>query len=549
MNHSQQLNVSRRKFLRWSGAGAAIVATGGLGGLLSACAPSSPAPTTAFTTATSAAANAVTLSTATISPSGAPVDVELALKAAPGKAAIFNGKETSVWSYRGEVLSGDPNSLVHIPDSYLGPIIRVKRGQKIRINYSNEIPQPSIVHWHGLHVPDVVDGHPRFAVDPGQGYTYEFEIANRAGMYWYHPHPHGQTGPQVYAGMAGLFMISDDEEEALGLPTGDYDIPLVLQDRVIDGNNQLVYMPNGMMDQMIGFLGNRLLVNGKPDYELSVENRAYRLRFLNGSNSRIYKLGWQDGTPLTVIATDGGLLEKPVQRNYVTLAPAERVELWVDFSQWELGSELTLQSLAFSGASPMGGGMGGGASVPNGAPFNVLNVRVEREAREKPALPAQLSTIPRYQLSEAVNANNPRTFTLGMQQMTWTLNGRTFEMTNVANDEIVKLNTLEVWEFVNPAGGGRGMMGGGMAMVHPMHVHGLQFQVIERQVQSGFQDAWKTVSDGFVDEGWKDVVLLMPGERVKILLKFEDFTGLYLYHCHNLEHEDQGLMRNYRVEA
>ncbi len=364
MKQSQQLNVSRRKFLRWSGAGAAIVATGGLGGLLSACAPNSSTPTTAFATATPTAANAVTPPTATFSPSGAPVDVELALKAAPGKAAIFNGKETSVWSYRGEVLSGDPNSLYHIPDSYLGPVIRVKRGQKIRINYSNEIPQPSIVHWHGLHVPDVVDGHPRF-----------------------------------------------------------------------------------MMDQMMGFLGNRLLVNGKPDYELSVENRAYRLRLLNGSNSRIYKLGWQDGTPLTVIATDGGLLEKPVQRNYVTLGPAERVELWVDFSQWKLGSELTLQSLAFFGALPMDEMGTGGVSVPNGAPFNVLSVRVEREAREKPALPAQLSTIPRYQLSEAVNANNPRTFTLEMQQMTWTLNGRTFEMTNVANDEIVKLNTLEAWEI------------------------------------------------------------------------------------------------------
>ena len=126
------------------------------------------------------------------------------------------------------------------------------------------------------------------------------------------------------------------------------------------------------------------------------------------------------------------------------------------------------------------------------------------------------------------------------------LNGRTFEMTATAPNEVVKLNTLEVWEFVNTSGG-MGMMGGGMA--HPMHVHGLQFQVIERQVASQYRSAWESVSGGFVDEGWKDAVLLMPGERVKLLLKFEDFTGLYLYHCHNLEHEDMGLMRNYRVEA
>ncbi len=544
----KQLNFSRRNFLRRSVWGAAVLATGGLSGLLSACA-SNPAATDVVDATATTSPGATILPTATFAPSNAPVDVEFALKAAPGKAAIFPGKESAVWSYRGEVLNGDPNSLITIPDSYLGPIFRVKKGQKIRINYSNEIPQPSIVHWHGLHVPDVMDGHPRFAVDPGQSYTYEFEIANRAGMYWYHPHPHGQTGPQVYNGMAGLFLVSDEEEEAAGLPAGEYDIPLALQDRVIDGNNQLVYLPNGMMDRMMGFLGNRLLVNGKPDYELSVENRAYRLRFLNGSNSRIYKLGWQDGTPLTVIATDGGLLEKPVQRNYVVISPGERVELWVDFSQWPLGSELRLQSLPFAGASPMGM-MGGGASVPNGAEFTTLRVRIEREARENPSLPERLSTIVRYQPAEAINAGNPRTFTLGMQRMTWTLNGRTFEMTGVANDEIVKLNTLEMWEFVNPGGGGgRGMMGGGMAMVHPMHVHDLQFQVVERQIQSGFRQAWETVSGGYVDEGWKDVVLLMPGERVKVALKFEDFTGLYLYHCHNLEHEDQGLMRNYRVEA
>ncbi|MBE9524300.1 MAG: multicopper oxidase domain-containing protein, partial [Chloroflexi bacterium] len=132
--------------------------------------------------------------------------------------------------------------------------------------------------------------------------------------------------------------------------------------------------------------------------------------------------------------------------------------------------------------------------------------------------------------------------------MGWTLNGRTFEMTYVASDEVVKLGDLEVWEFINRPGGGMGMMGG-MTLPHPMHVHGLQFQVIERQIDPDFRASWETLSDGFVDEGWHDTVLVMPGERVKVLLKFDDFEGLYLYHCHNLEHEDMGMMRNYRVEA
>ena len=188
----------------------------------------------------------------------------------------------------------------------------------------------------------------------------------------------------MYKGLAGLFLVSDDEEMAAGLPTGEYDIPLIIQDRTFDADNQLLYLPGGMMDQMMGFLGDHILVNGQSDYVLPVATRPYRLRLLNGSNSRIYKLGWEDGTPLTVIATDGGLLEKPVQRNYVTLAPAERAEFWVDFSGRPLGSELRLQSLALAGAEAgdMGMMMGRAPALPDGSEFTVLRVRVERESEE-----------------------------------------------------------------------------------------------------------------------------------------------------------------------
>lgn len=543
-----QLNdINRRAFLRLAGGGiTGLLAGSALGALgLNAVYGQDTVPSSIDTRLTT------TLT---------PPDVEIVLRAVPDDIAIFPGAATRVWRYVGEVLQGDADALQDIPGSYLGPIFRVRKGQRVRIHFINELPEESIVHWHGLHVSEIMDGHPRFAIAPGETYVYDFQVLNRAGTYWYHPHPHGRTGPQVYNGLAGLFLVTDDEEAALDLPTGEYDVPLVLQDRTFDANNQLRYLPNGMMDRMMGFLGERILVNGQPDFVLPVATRAYRLRLLNGSNSRVYKLGWEDGTPLTVIGTDGGLLEAPVQRDYVVLGPAERVDLWVDFGGRPVGAEMRLQSLPFSGAE-VGGVMGGGparAALPNGSQFTVLRVRIEREAAVTQALPERLTTIQWPRLEDAINAASPRVFTIGMQHMGWTLNGRTFEMEGVASDEIVRLNTLEVWEFENPVnsrGGGSGMMGtsmgrgGGMGMVHPIHVHGLQFQILEREVASDLAGNWETVRDGHVDEGWKDVVLLMPGERVRLLLKFEDYTGLFLYHCHNLEHEDMGMMRNYRVEA
>jgi len=183
----------------------------------------------------------------------------------------------------------------------------------------------------------------------------------------------------------------------------------------------------------------------------------------------------------------------------------------------------------------------------------VFTVSVDREERVKMTLPQRLTTIPRYRETDAVNAPSPRTFTLDMtMRRGWTINGRTFEMTAVADDEKVRLGDLEVWSFINQGGrGGMGMgMGmGGMSQPHPMHVHGLQFQVLRRQVEPAWQSLWDTLGPGFVDEGWHDTVLVMPGERVDILLRFTDFEGLYLYHCHILEHEDMGMMRNYRVVA
>ncbi len=501
-------SLTRRDFLYQLGLSGAAVS---MSGLLSACSSSSAAVPTPY--------------------SGVP-DVEFALTAFPDTMQIFSGTKTKVWRYQGEVLKGPADAIQIIPNSYLGPILRLNRGQSVRVHFTKQLPEPSIIHWHGLHVPESADGHPRLAVDPGQKYTYDFTVADRAGTYWFHPHPHGRTGPQVYNGLAGLFIISDDEEIALDLPSNEYDLPLVIQDRAFDTKNQLIYGATNMMGQMVGFLGNEVLVNGQPDFSLSVENRPYRLRLLNGSNSRIFKLAWDNETPFTIIGTDGGLLEKPIYRDYITLAPAQRIDLWVDFSSYQIGSQLQLISLS--------------ANIPGGgAEFPIMSVSIDRESKSTSVLPKQLSSITWRQESDAVNHSAPRDFILSMGMgMVWNINGRTFKMEDVAKDEIVQLGDLEVWRFTNA--GGRGM---GMTLPHPMHIHGLQFQVLDRQIDPFMMDDWSTISEGLVDDGWHDTVLLMPGERVRVLLKFEDFSGLYLYHCHNLEHEDMGMMRNYLVKA
>ena len=464
-------------------------------------------------------------------------DLDIALKASPAQAPILPGSPTDVWQYQGQVIKGTRASLINLERSYLGPIIRTRTGQKVRIRFTNDISDQTIVHWHGLHVPAEMDGHPRLVIPSGETYVYEFEVRNRAGTYWYHPHPHGMTGPQVYGGLAGLFLVTDDEENVAGLPSGEYDIPLVIQDRAFDDRNQLIYLSGHRMEQMTGFLGDWIMVNGHPDFILPVATGVYRLRILNGSNSRIYKLAWQDGFPLTVIGTDGGLLEVPLQRDYVMMGPGERIELWADFSRYPVGSETSLISLPFDGGTLGGGRMGSGAALPNGAGFSIFKVRVNRPAKTSLSLPKRLSTINRYQAADAVNAGQPKRFYLMMRHMTWTINGRTFQMQAVAADEIVRPDSLEVWEFINE-GGGMGMMGG-MNMPHPIHLHGKQFQVLERR---------GVTHKGYVDEGWKDTVLLMPGERIRILVRFGDFPGLFLYHCHNLEHEDMGMMRNYLIE-
>lgn len=503
-------------------------------------------------------------------------DLAIELTARPRSLALRPGSATAAWSYQAKVLKGDPASVLTHPDSTLGPTLRVHRGQKLRIDFINQLDQPSIVNWHGLHVPANMMGLPRYEVAPGKRYRYEFQVADRAGTYWYHAMAAGRTPEQVYFGLAGLLLVSDDEEAALALPRGEYDLPIVIQDRAWGRDNQLHYLPGtgpaalrgrqpddeshnrhgmmgdqgmmggmmsgdmgGMMTRMMGFFGDALFVNGRPAASLELATHAYRMRVLNASNARTYKLAWQDGRPLTVIATGGGLLREPVRKDYVMLTPGQRIELWADFSHDMVGTKLTLMSQSFSSMMNMMGGSGmmgmmDGSAPPDGAQFPILTVHITRKVDDALRLPKRLSSFPRLRAEDAINLHNPRTFRVTMGHMQWGFNGRSFEMDTVAPDEVVRLGTTEIWEFAN-----------NRMMAHAIHLHGLQFQVLER-IDSP-KDAG--VVDGYMDEGWLDTILVMPGERARLIMRFADFTGTYAYQCHMLEHAAAGLMRNYNVKA
>ena len=491
---------------------------------------------------------------------GKKVDVDVELRAVVGQAMLdpVIGRAAEVFRFEGKLLAGPASALAPRAAGYLGPTFRVKRGQRLRVRFTNGLREPSIVHWHGLHLSQENDGHPRLVVPSGGSYVYEFTVEDRPGTYWYHPHPHDRTGVQVYRGLAGVFLVVDPDDAARGLPTAEQDLPLVLQERILDASGQLVYSPN----QMLGLLGDRTFVNGLASAPLAVKAGSYRLRLLNGSNARIYKLAWSDGSPLTVIGTDGGLLAAPSTRPYVMLAPAQRVELWADFGRSPGGDDVWLESTVYStgsGMGMMGGMMGGGmrggrmmgrgmmgpgmgtaVGPENGTAFRVCRFAVSGKGQRLP-VPQALGPVPFRPRDEVTNLSAPRSFRISMMHMQWLLNGRTFRMTEVAADERVKLDTTEDWEFHN--------LGGMMALPHPIHLHGGQFQVIARSSTPGFEAHADSVREGLLDEGLRDTVLVMPGQSVRIRMRFDRHPGLFLYHCHNLEHEDMGMMRNYLVEA
>jgi suppressor of ftsI/bilirubin oxidase len=475
------------------------------------------------------------------------VDVtgSLTIVAKPVQHALLPGKAASLLAYEVE----------HHGKVLLNPVFRTRTGTAVQARFWNALTDPSIIHWHGLKVDSNNDGHPHYAVPGGAIYDYRYTIANRAAMYWYHPHPHHLTGQQVHRGLAGLFLVEDDEELALqrvlDLQLGVTDIPLVLQDRRFDEHGQLAFAP-AADERFHGFYGGEVLVNltSKPHFDTAA--RIHRFRILNGSNARVYRIVFRHGEHLLdykVIGTDGGLIDRARSVKEAFLAPGERLDILLDLGVIPLGESVTLASLAFDpmhneagGKSPAGhdSHAGHGAMHPgyasDGAALDLLRIRVARRSTHDIAVPQTLSRIEQ----PAGVESRARVITLDRARMSWRINGASYD--HGATPIVVKRGATEVWEVRNAARG----------MPHPMHIHGFQFRVLSRNGSPQQVQRIATEPGGLcaADLGWKDTVLAWPGETVRIVTDFSHpFPGdqVYMVHCHNLEHEDGGMMLNLKV--
>ncbi len=442
--------------------------------------------------------------------------------------------------------------------AYQNPILRIESGARFTASLDNALQEPTIIHWHGLHTPADMDGHPASTIGPGGRYEYDFKVSNRGGTYWYHTHAHELTAEQAYNGLASFFLVDDDDQrrvsKALDLQLGVTDLPLVIQDKQFDAQGKLLYKPTAH-EAMMGWLGDIVLANLTPNAVQTVTPRTYRLRLLNGSNARIYRLAFVKGETLlnfTVIGTDGGLIERPETAAEAFLAPGERLDVLFDAGQAQPGEDIFLKSMAFDPMENEGpangkGGMPGmgqmmssmsSSRLPLGHQFNVLKLSVTAGERVVAKLPATLSQVKPIRLEGAAQ----RKIELSMGQMRFLINGRTFRMGEIAFD--VKRGAAEIWSISNPK----------LGMPHPMHIHGFSFQVLERLNSPPQLSGMARFGKGRMvsDLGWKDTVLVWPGETVRIALDFtHDYPGdqTYIFHCHNLEHEDAGMMINFRVQA
>ncbi|MBL0126672.1 MAG: multicopper oxidase domain-containing protein [Flavobacteriales bacterium] len=405
---------------------------------------------------------------------------------------------------------------------YLGPTLIMHTGDTARIRVHNDLSQITTMHWHGLRVPGEFDGGPQRVIDPGDVWDVKYQVKNPAGTYWYHPHPHMLTAFQASMGIAGFIIVQDDEEAALDLPRtyGMDDFPVVVQDRKFDANGDFV----------IGPFGDSVLVNGTPRPYLECPAQVVRLRLLNGSNARVYPLGFENDQPFSVIASDGGLLNAPVTMDRIPLSNGERAEILLDLTGME-GDSLLLMSYG-SELPPTVPGSSyvlWESSPLSGIDFPVLRIRITAPTADPvTTIPATLGTAQPY---DEAFATGSRTKTLtgnGMVGMgMFMINGAMYDI-NVINDTI-QLGSMEVWTFQNNSN-----------MAHPMHIHGGSFFILDRDGIA--PPAW--------EQGAKDVVLVDVGEAVRVIMRFDELTGEewpFMYHCHNLMHEDNMMMAQYIV--
>jgi FtsP/CotA-like multicopper oxidase with cupredoxin domain len=400
----------------------------------------------------------------------------------------------------------------------LGPTIKLNKGDNANILLQNNLSEPNNIHWHGLMIPSNMDGYPTDVAAAGSTFNYRFTVNQRAGLYWYHPHTDMLTGSQAYRGLAGLFMVNDAEEAALNLPSGNYEIPLVLQDKRLGGST-LNYNPT-TMEVMSGFMGESIVVNGVASPYSDVATRYYRLRILNGSNARIYNLAFSNNLPFTIIGSDGGLLKNPQTVSSLLLSPGERIDVLVNFTGISIGTDVYLLSKTFSNAG----------NAQGKQEFKIMKFRVSQSASDSFAIPSTLSVV-----SALSGAAQTRNFVLTEMQMSMggsmsamhRINDKVFDAARI--DETIPVNSTENWVFENKG-----------SEPHPIHLHAVQFQVLGR---TGGENRGISASE----KGWKDTVLLLPGEKVTLAVPFGSLTGKFVFHCHNLEHEDDGMMLQYMI--
>lgn len=472
-----------------------------------------------------------------------------------------------------EFLPGKTTKTAGVNAPYLGPTLRMQRGDLVDLIVENRLAEETTMHWHGMHVPAKMDGTPHQPIEPGETWTASFPIDQQAATLWYHPHPHGNTGPQVYSGIAGQLWIDDEKPKSVDLPNtyGVDDIPVIIQDRNFNNTGNFRFPGRG-----IGY-GNTILINGTLDPFVAVENRQTRFRLLNASNGRVYHVGFEDEREFFQIATDGGLLEHPVPVKRVVLAPGERAELLVDFSD---GKPAMLKSFPEAGLIETAQLIFAGAGSGN---FNLLRIQPKESTSDIGTNQTKIDSstvLNKIERIEASSAQVTRRMTLGgrgQQRRRNTGNGDESaseqdeaSSTNVAQtgnrraggrgaggrqaanggagggpgqgrpingklmdmhrvDERVRFGDTEIWELRN-----------GTQMAHPFHVHLVQFQILDRNGEPPTG----------VDLGWKDTLLVHPGDEIRIIMRFNKYSDPqtpYMYHCHIMAHEDNGMMGQFLV--
>ena len=448
-----------------------------------------------------------------------------------------------------EFFKGYKTPTFGINASFLGSTLKLRNGEKIRLNVTNNIGEVTTLHWHGIHLPAKADGGPHQTVAPGKTWSPSFTVKQKASTFWYHSHTHKKTGEQVWRGLAGMLIVEDEASKTLSLPNtyGVDDIPVILQERAFNRDGTFIYL-NSMHDRMMGMKGNIPITNGAITPYFEAKTKKVRLRILNGSNASFYNLGFSDNRPFQQIGSDGGLLESPVEMTRVYLGPAERAEIVVDISD---GKEIFLISDGVtpeSSDSGMGGGMGrgmmgrgmmGGMMGGSVSKFAFMQIRPSKTLKASRDVPTRLATIDRL---DPRNAVKTRRFEFNMRmgpgmmmsQITgigspFAINGRAMDMKYI--NEVIKLGDTEIWEITNPS-----------PLPHPFHVHDVQFQILDRNGNKPHAG----------ESGLKDTVIVNSGETVRIIAKFEDYADPetpFMYHCHILEHEDAGMMGQFTVVA